>query len=376
MEYRTFKDSDCKISLLGFGAMRLPKLDQQREEIDWEKAEELVDYALNHGINYFDTAHMYHGGESERFLGSVLNKYDRKRFKLVTKLPIWMAETPKDMEKIFDLQLKHLQTDYFDFYLLHCLNKENFAKCQEFGAYEFLLKKQAAGNIGRIGFSFHDSPEVLEEIVKTYPWDFAQLQLNYLDWELLRAKEQYEILERNKIPCIVMEPVRGGALADPGSEAESFFEAARPGSSSAAWALRFAASLPNVLTVLSGMSTLEQLQENLETFSPLEPLTEADNEVIDRAREAIKRRDQIPCTGCRYCADCPVGVDIPKIFKLYNNDYAVVKDKETFRKAYGALLIGEQAHNCIACGSCSSVCPQKIDIPEQMKRISGLIKEQ
>lgn len=283
MTTRRYKNSDMQISLLGLGCMRLPRLDPEKSAVDDARAKEMLDYALAHGVNYIDTAYMYHEGDSERFLGEALADHDRSSFYLADKMPIWMAEEPGDVEKIFHEQLRRLKTDYFDFYLFHAQNKANFARCREFGLYEFLARKKEEGVIRHLGFSFHDSPEVLEEIVNTYDWNFAQIQLNYADWEIQNARRQYEILAEHGIPCIVMEPVRGGALADVCPTVNAMFKAARPHSSIASWAIRYAASKPNVMVVLSGMSNMEQLKDNLNTMSDFEPLTAAEEELCARA---------------------------------------------------------------------------------------------
>lgn len=371
---RTYKDTDLSVSVLGFGCMRLPKITPDKEDIDYDKAQELIDYALAHGINYIDTAFPYHGKTSEDFVGQALKKHDRSSFLLATKMPIWEVNTKEDVDRIFNLQLKKLQTNYIDFYLMHALSKDNFEKSRQFGVYEYLLQKKKEGAIRHLGFSFHDKPDVLEEICNTYEWDFSQIQLNYLDWEMQDAKQQYEILERHHIPCIVMEPIRGGTLANPCEAANELFKAARPDKSIASWALRYAATLPNVITVLSGMSDMEQMVDNVNTMTDFEPLTDADYTVIEKAAEAYRTKDTVPCTGCRYCMDCPFGVDIPKMFSLYNQ-YAVDKDEETYKAAYLATPESERATSCVACGNCETHCPQSIHIPEKMTMIRELTKE-
>lgn len=371
---RNYKDTDLSISVLGFGCMRLPKINPDKEDIDYDKAQEMIDYALAHGINYIDTAFPYHGKTSEDFVGHALKKYDRSSYQLATKMPIWEVNTKEDVDRIFNLQLKKLQTNYFDFYLMHALSAENFEKSCRFGVYEYLLQKKKEGVIRHLGFSFHDKPEVLEKICNTYEWDFAQIQLNYLDWEMQDAKQQYEILERHHIPCIVMEPVRGGTLASPCEASNGLFKAARPDKSVASWAVRYAATLPNVMTVLSGMSTMEQMVDNINTMTDFEPLTDADYAVIEKAVEAYKANVTVPCTGCRYCMDCPFGVDIPKMFKLYNQ-YAVDKDMEAYKEAYLATPELERATSCEACGNCETHCPQSIQIPKKMAMIRELTKD-
>ena len=364
---REYKNSGDMISVLGLGCMRLPKVEGS-EDIDRPKAQEIVDYAYSHGVNYFDTAYRYHAGDSELFVGEALQKYPRESFHLATKMPMWLVEKDEDVARIFEDQLSRCRTEYFDFYLCHALDKNAFQKVLDFHVYDYLKKQKEAGRIRRLGFSFHDSPEVLQQIVDAYQWDFAQIQLNYLDWELQDAKSQYEILTRHGIPVVVMEPVRGGALASPCPESVVIFEKAAPGKTPASWAIRFAASLPNVMTVLSGMSTMEQVQDNVATMTGFQPLSEEERQVVEAALEAYRKNKTIPCTGCRYCMDCPFGVDIPGVFKAYNT-CAVGGGKERFRREYAALGDEHQAQNCRACGKCVSHCPQKIQIPERMKDI-------
>ncbi len=374
MEMRQYRDTDVKVSLLGMGCMRLPKVDPEKEDIDYEKAQEIIDYAYANGVNYFDTAYGYHGGQSELFVGQALKKYPRESFFLASKMPIWCVKEKGDVERIFNEQLKKCQTEYFDFYLFHSQNAANFQKCQEFGVYEFLSQMKAEGKIRRLGFSFHDTPEVLRHICDTYPWDFAQIQLNYLDWEMQDAKTQYQILNDREIPVIVMEPVRGGVLASPCEAADILFREERPDKSVASWAIRFAASLPGVLTVLSGMSNMEQVRDNVDTMTRFEPLTDREREVIDEALEAYRKKDTVPCTGCRYCMDCPFGVDIPKMFSLYNH-YVLDRDGEDYLEAYEAQPESQRADQCQACGACMEKCPQHIRIPDQMVTIRETVEK-
>lgn len=374
MEMRQYRDTDVKVSLLGMGCMRLPKVDPEKEDIDYEKAQEIIDYAYANGVNYFDTAYGYHGGQSELFVGQALKKYPRESFFLASKMPIWCVKEKGDVERIFNEQLQRCQTEYFDFYLFHSQNAANFQKCQEFGVYEFLSQMKAEGKIRRLGFSFHDTPEVLRHICDTYPWDFAQIQLNYLDWEMQDAKTQYQILNDREIPVIVMEPVRGGVLASPCEAADILFREERPDKSVASWAIRFAASLPGVLTVLSGMSNMEQVRDNVDTMTRFEPLTDREREVIDEALEAYRKKDTVPCTGCRYCMDCPFGVDIPKMFSLYNH-YVLDRDGEDYLEAYEAQPESQRADQCQACGACMEKCPQHIRIPDQMVTIRETVEK-
>jgi predicted aldo/keto reductase-like oxidoreductase len=332
----------------------------------------MVDRAFKAGVNYFDTAWPYHEKMSEVFVGETLPKYPRDSYYLASKMPTWeVFKSPaEDMEHIFSEQLRKCKVDYFDFYLVHSLDVEHYKNMKQYRMYEFLKKKKDEGKIRRLGFSFHDHPDVLKEIVDNYKWDFVQIQLNYLDWEILKAKESYEILTERHIPVIVMEPVRGGALATLNDKAIGILKQAAPGASVASWAIRFAASLPNVMTVLSGMSSLEQVEDNLATIADFKPLNEAENKVLAEAVAAYRASGTIPCTGCRYCVDCPVGVDIPRIFSFYNL-FQVNKDRGGFASGYRAISEKGQAHNCVACGQCMTHCPQGIKIPDRLKEIAA-----
>ena len=266
-------------------------------------------------------------------------------------------------------QLARCKTDYFDFYMLHALDKANWELAKKFHAYEFLQKMKKEGKIRKLGFSFHDTPEMLQTIVDAQEWDFAQIQLNYLDWELYRSREQYEILTKAGIPVIIMEPLRGGALASLSPEAAEILRKADPDSSNAAWAFRYAASLPNVLCVLSGMSLPEHMEDNIKTFSPLKPLTDNERKTLDLALKAYSKRLAVPCTSCRYCMPCPVGVEIPKIFGIYNQ-YKITGNKWLFENNYKAIPEESRASECVNCKRCVKHCPQKINIPEELKKIA------
>ena len=372
MKKREYKNEGIELSLLGLGCMRLPHTkDGDKIIIDEQTSLELVDQAYKGGINYYDTAYFYLGSGSEPFMGKALSRYDRDSFYLATKMPMSMLEKPEDAERIFADQLAKLQTDHFDFYLCHAMHAPLIEKLDGLGVYDFLRKKKEEGAIRHLGFSFHDTPDVLEKICSGWEWDFAQIQLNYLDWEMQQAKEQYEILTAHGIPVVVMEPVRGGTLADPGEEATAILRAAHPDWSPASWALRYAASLPNVMTVLSGMNAVEQMTDNLATFEQFEPLTDADRAVLAEALEAFRRRTFVPCTACRYCAECPQHIDIPTVFKAYNR-YALDHWADGVHKAVEALPEGSRPADCLGCGLCESLCPQHIGIPELMQKIAGI----
>jgi predicted aldo/keto reductase-like oxidoreductase len=374
MEKRNLKYGE--LSLLGFGLMRLP-CKEGSEKIDTDQATAMIDLALDRGINYFDTAYIYHEGNSELFAGEALSRHDRDSYNLATKMPLMAVKTKADVERIFNEQLKKCRTGYFDFYLLHNINQDHFSVAEQNNVYEQLKEKQRQGLIRRLGFSFHDQPEFLRKVVDKYDWDFAQIQLNYLDWELQNAKEQYEVLTQKGIPVNVMEPVRGGTLARLCEASIGIFNEADPKASPASWAIRYAASLPNVQVVLSGMSSLEQMRDNIATMTPFKPLTEGEYRVIEKALAAYRSSATVPCTSCRYCMDCPEGVEIPKNLAVYNNYQVALANKHpmgSFLFEMEYRLLGEkgQAASCVACGQCASRCPQHIEIPRWMEAIRKL----
>lgn len=366
VDRKQFKN--IEISRLGLGNMRLPcKTPIKREAnplIDYNKAQELVDMAYENGVNYFDTAYMYHAGKSEKFIGQALKKYPRESYYLADKLPIWMCKRPADMQKIFDKQLQRTGIDCFDFYLLHSLDKGNFEKCEKYGAYDFLLEKQKQGLIKNIGFSFHGTIDDLKTIVAAHHWDFAQIQMNYLDWKNQDAKTQYEILTEAGIPVIVMEPVRGGKLADVPKRVEELFKNNAQDKSIASWAIRFCATHDNVLTILSGMNAKEQMLDNLQSLTDFVPMTDVELKICQNAASIINESEIIPCTGCDYCADCPKSVKISTIFDVYNKlktgEYTADQAKEKYAQ------IDVNHTQCVACGKCKEHCPQSIDIPKML----------
>lgn len=364
-----FKGIEKNPSLLGFGCMRFPTLSPDKPDIDEVLAEKMIDYAYAHGVNYFDTAYPYHQGLSELFIGKVLKKYPRDSFYLANKMPSWLIKGPEDAKRIFEEQLKKCQVEYFDFYLCHALGEEQFKPYLIPGVMDYLYEMKKQGKIRHLGFSFHDTHEVLDRIIHTYTWDFVQLQLNYLDWEFINAKKQYEIVEAYGVPCIVMEPVRGGTLANLCDKSIDIFKSYNPDVSAASWAIRYAASKENVMVVLSGMSNLEQTMDNVKTLSNFNPITEQDQKVIDQALEAYMDSQTIPCTSCGYCMPCPHGVDIPGTFRVYNQ-FAISKNRWQFTEEYGNNLKDKNADICISCGECLELCPQKIEIPTRMSEIS------
>ena len=366
VDRKQFKN--IEISRLGLGNMRLPcKTPIKREAnplIDYNKAQELVDIAYENGVNYFDTAYMYHAGKSEKFIGQALKKYPRESYYLADKLPIWMCKKPADMQKIFDKQLQRTGIDCFDFYLLHSLDKGNFEKCEKYGAYDFLLEKQKQGLIKNIGFSFHGTINDLKAIVAAHHWDFAQIQMNYLDWKNQDAKTQYEILTEAGIPVIVMEPVRGGKLADVPKRVEELFKNNAPDKSIASWAIRFCATHDNVLTILSGMNAKEQMLDNLQSLTDFVPMTDVELKICQNAASIINESEIIPCTGCDDCADCPKSVKISTIFDVYNKLKTEEYTAEQAKEKYAQIDVNHT--QCVACGKCKEHCPQSIDIPKML----------
>lgn len=389
METRIYKKTGKPISLLGFGCMRLPRLNDEKPDIDISTAESMIDRAYAQGVNYFDTAYMYHEGMSETFLGHALKKYPRESFYLADKMPgcMGIVHSLEDGKRIFAEQLQRCGVDYFDFYLLH--NVASIAHFEETylktGVLDYLLEEKAAGRIRNLGFSFHGNLETFEYLMQARKWDFAQIQLNYLDWDGQGAGKLYACAVAHDVPVIVMEPVKGGTLVSLCDEAVNILHAADPQHSVASWAIRFAASLPGVLTVLSGMSTPAQVEDNLATVGAFQPLSEAEREVLQNAVSAYLAKRAVPCTGCRYCMDCPAGVDIPRVFSVYNTcavksllpnatqDEAERLEKTAaFQKAYAEIPESAQAHNCVSCLACEQHCPQGIQIHQLMAEISKL----
>jgi len=359
---------------LGFGMMRLPEKDGT---IDLDHVCRMVEAYMKAGMNYFDSAYVYHGGNSEKTIKEALaRRYPRESFMLATKLPAWSMNKPEDRDRIFNEQLERCGVDYFDFYLLHSVEDGgNGDTYDRLNCYEWGVQKKQEGKIRHFGFSFHGSPEYLEKILDAHPEvEFVQIQLNYADWEnpVVRSGELYRILHDRNIPMIIMEPVKGGTLAKLPPELEAKYKSARPDASIASWALRFVGSLPGVMTILSGMSTEDQMQDNISTFAHFEPLTEAEQALVQEVRTVMLNVPQIGCTSCRYCTDgCPMHISIPDVFRTINT---MDLYHEEFRpKSFYGGLIGRgygRAGDCIACGQCESVCPQHLPIIDLLKKAS------
>lgn len=376
MQMRVIQKLGITVSRLGFGAMRMPVKDGA---VDYEQAERLVDCLHAGGVNYYDTAFFYHGGQSEPFLRRALTeRYPRESFFVATKLPLHLCETPADMDRIFEEQRKNLGVDCIDFYLLHGIGRADWQKAKTLGAPDWLRRLKAEGKIRFAGFSFHDKNEELPPILDENEWDFCQIQLNYADWRQRAADTLYHALEARGIPIIVMEPVRGGGLADLYPEMTALLGERAPGRSAASWAIRWCASRPAADIILSGMSTPEQCEDNVRALSPFVPLTEDEEEALAEVVRMFDGLPLIPCTQCRYCADCPQGIDIPKLFSLYN-DHLRLQAGWTFAVDYRDTPAERRAAACADCGFCTERCPQKIGIPQKLRlvheRAEALAKE-
>lgn len=362
MIYKPFQDR--MISALGMGAMRLPMKD--KEYIDYEKAHAILDRAYAGGINYYDTAYVYQGGDSERCLGAWHQQYPRDSFYIASK---FFLDDEYDVRAVFEEQLERLQTDYIDFYLLHCITDRSADKYLSSGAIEFFEEQKRLGRIKYLGFSSHSSPETLARIADHRAWDFVQIQMNYYDWVYGTAAQEYAVLESRNIPIMVMEPVRGGRLAALTPETAQMLKAAHPDWSVASWALRFVRSHPQVQVILSGMSDLAQMEDNLATFAEADGLTEGDMQLLLQVLDRFKKQVQVPCTACRYCVpECPMGISIPDYLAIYN-DFKV-NGAGALRRLEGVESEGKPT-DCIGCGACAGHCPQNIDIPAIMSELAS-----
>ncbi len=402
MTYRVKHGSGDKVSLLGFGMMRLPD--------DQDEINRLVDYAIAHGVNYFDTAPVYKGGHSEEMTGIALSRYPRDKYYVATKMSnqrdsMWLLD---DARKMYENSFSKLRVDYIDYYLLHSIGGGGVetlkARFLDNGLLEFLLKEREAGRIRHLGFSYHGDVSAFDFLLDhqdEYHWDFAQIQMNYLDWRHASlnksgwkqdadAEYLYDKLEKTGVQAVVMEPLRGGALARLDDELYQQLTALRPHDTPASWAFRWVGSHPNILTTLSGMNQMSHLEENVRTFSPLEPCTEAENKILEEIADVMAGFPVIPCTTCRYCMPCPFGVDIPGNFSYYNEAVAqkilplpdkqaadYMTRKQQFADGMRQALpdVSTWATQCTDCESCLSKCPQQIRIPNQMARIVETLRK-
>lgn len=366
---------------LGFGLMRLPSLDvNDPSKIDIEQVKKMVDIFLERGFTYFDTAWMYCAFQSEKAVKEALvTRHPRDSYTLTTKLHAGFLKTKEDRDRIFNEQLQKTGVEYFDYYLIHGIEAGMLPTYENLDCFNWLLEKKAAGLVKHAGFSFHDTAELLDEILTKHPeMEFVQLQINYLDWESewIQSRKCYEVCVKHNKPVIVMEPVKGGTLAKLPEEAAALLKEMDPNMSIPSWAIRFAASLPNVMMVLSGMSNIEQLENNTSYMQNFKPLTEQETETLHKVADIINSQIAIPCTGCSYCTEgCPMNIAIPQYFSLYNEDMREDLEEKgwTVNFTNYGLVSGKfgKASDCIACGQCEGVCPQHLPIIENLKKVAA-----
>jgi predicted aldo/keto reductase-like oxidoreductase len=400
MEYRIFGDTGIEVSVLGFGCMRLPVLDGDVTRINEELATEMVHHAVRMGVNYFDTAFPYHaaspaeGGASEPFLGRALKGGFREKVHIATKLPAWLVQSPADMDRFLDLQLKRLDSGPVDFYLLHSLNRGSWDKLVKHGVFDFLDRARKSGKIRYAGFSFHDEADLFREILESYEWDFCQIMYNYFDEHFQAGKEGLHLAAKRNVATVVMEPLRGGALADGlPDDAVRILKQSSPERSTVEWAFRWLWKQPEVAITLSGMSDMDQLRENLrlagnpnlagnpDRAGNLEQdgkasgqtWTTADDTAIQKVNRILRNRQRVSCTSCGYCMPCPHGVDIPRNFML-SNDHHMLNDKGAKVRYYRLLNESQRASVCIRCGECLEKCPQQIPIPDELEHVVELFE--
>ena len=364
------------IKKLGFGLMRLP---MNGDEIDMDQTKKMVDTFMSKGFTYFDTAYVYIGGKSEVALKeAVVDRYPRDSFQCATKLPLWDQKSREELQEILDTSLQRAGLEYYDFYLLHAMSAERAQKADELQAWDFMKQVKAQGKAKHIGFSFHDSAEALEDILKNHPeMEFVQLQINYADWESdsVQSRKCYEVARKYNKPVIIMEPVKGGSLATMTPEVQKLFKDANPDASIPSWAIRYCASLEGIITVLSGMSNEEQLNDNVSYMEDFQPLTDSERQVVAKAVEILNNTPTIPCTACKYCVDgCPQKINIPGVFSAMNN-YTLYNNLPGAKGSYqNAVKDGGKASDCIQCGNCEAHCPQHIQIIEELKKAAATLE--
>lgn len=369
MQYRYFTKDKLKVSVLGFGCMRFPIVDNDSGIIDVDKASEMLHYAIDNGVNYIDTAYPYHQGNSEAFVGNALSNGYREKVYLATKLPVWLCNSYEDFEKYLDEQLERLNTEYIDFYLLHSLSEKSWNKIVDLRIFDFIEKAKKSGKIKYIGFSFHDELPVFKSIVDAYPWDFCQIQLNYMDRQYQAGIPGLEYAIERDISVVIMEPIKGGKLATASAEIQDIWNRSKVKRTSARWALEWVYNFPDVSVVLSGMSTLEQVEENIETSrgALASSLSYEDLQLVDEVTSVYEKYIKVGCTSCEYCLPCPEGVAIPSIFDMYNNFY-VYGTEENSKDRYESLIKAEKdSTKCIECGICEGLCPQHLNIIQDLK---------
>lgn len=377
MKYRTFNKTGEKVSLLAFGTMRLPVIDCQDGNIDEDQAIQMIRTAIDKGVNYVDTAYTYHEGNSEKLVGKALKDGYREKTFIADKMPIWLIKEEADLEKIFQEQLDRLDVKVIDFYLVHNITAPLWKRVLKYNMIEFLEQKKAQGKIKNLGFSFHDELELFKEVVDYHPWDFCQIQLNFMDAEFQAGVEGLKYAGSKDIPVMVMEPLKGGKLTDilPRSIKE-YWESAPIKRSPAQWAFRWVADFPEVLTILSGMSTPEQLEENLRIFADADPnsLTEEEHRLIENVADEYNNLIQYSCTSCRYCLPCPVKIEIPTVISIYNNWFLYEGNEKVKRDFNMWIPPGRTPSVCTTCRACEGHCPQHLPISDIMKKAKDIFE--
>ncbi|HHY44935.1 MAG TPA: aldo/keto reductase [Firmicutes bacterium] len=377
MQYRKFGSRDIKVSALGFGMMRLPTIDGDSANIDLDKTAEMVRYAIDSGVNYIDTAYNYHREQSEIAVGKILKEDGlRDKVYLATKCPTWLVTTRSDFDKHLDTQLKKLQTDHIDMYLMHALNKKRWAAIKEAGVFEFLDAAKKDGRIRNAGFSFHDDLQTFKPIVDSYNWDFCQIQLNFMDEYFQAGIEGLKYASSKGLAVVIMEPLRGGKLVKKiPEEVKEIYESAEVNRTPADWALRWVWNHPEVSVVLSGMGQMSEVQENIRTAETAFPnsLTEAELQMFEKVKEAYRKRMKVSCTQCEYCMPCPQNIHIPDVFEAYN-DASIYGTLEDFARGYERMkeYLGDPAA-CVECGNCEQACPQGLPIRRHLKEVVALV---
>lgn len=378
MKYRTLgKRNEKKVSNLGFGCMRLPVIDGEYGKIDKIESTKQIKHSIELGLNYIDTAYPYHEHTSEDFVGELLQELNREEINLATKLPSWLIKSREDMDKYLDIQLEKLKTDYIDFYLLHALNKNFWKTLKENDVFDFIEKALASGKIKNIGFSFHDDYDTFEDIIKSYDWDFCQIQMNFFDEEYQAGVKGLKLAGQLDIGVIIMEPLRGGRLGNNvPDEVIDIYNSTGQKHSPAGWALRYLWNYPEVKLILSGMNQFDHINDNISEASNIIPnsLTEVEQAAVKEVKHFYKARIQVDCTNCRYCMPCPHGIHIPANFSFYNNAH-IFNAKEHYKTHYYNQLKPEQlAEACVECGECEAKCPQNIQIIEELKNVKEYFK--
>jgi predicted aldo/keto reductase-like oxidoreductase len=373
MEYRTLGKSKKKVSVLGFGTMRLPTLGSEAQ-INEEQAIRMIRYAVDRGVNYIDSAYTYHGENSETLVGRAMADGYRQKVHLATKMPVWLVQKKDDFDRLFDNQLKRMQTDRIDFYLLHCLQKEPWRKMKQLGAIKWAEKVQSDGRIGELGFSFHDAYDVFTEIVDHYDWSFCQIQYNLVNEDVQAGTKGLRYAARKGLGVVIMEPLFGGTLANPPPPIRKIWDHAGMGCTPVEMAMRWLWDKPEIAVVLSGMSSMEQTIQNVESANASRKtwLDEKERAIIPAIQEAYRRLYPVPCTKCRYCMPCPSGVDIPLNFELYNNSAVFEGNvRKLCGILYNSLLAGQKAADCKKCGKCEEKCPQQIKISRMLEDVNN-----